>query len=285
MKSILYSMIAILFFGIFAMGFVNKPQTHTILIQSTDSKASELTLSQSADIITKRLKKFGMEKFEIKIISGKNQIQVVLYGTQNLNVTENLITQKGALEFYETYNYRDLIQLFKGDSTLLKYLDKGNHYESSPEIGCTSATEMKSVVQYLNTLNLGDKCKFAWSNLFNDPEVCLYALRMEEGNRIPLTGFDIQSFDVKHDVNRQKDNILFKFKTPAIQVWADVTKRNLDKAIAIVMDNNVLYAPVVRGEINGGNCEISGDFTHPQVQFIAAIGANGELPVDFILMK
>ncbi len=267
------------------MGFVNKPQTHTILIQSTDSKTSALTLSQSADIITKRLQTFSLEKFEINIISGKNQIQVVLSGMQDLKVAESLITQKGKLEFYEAYSHHELFQLLKGDSTLLTYLDKGNHYESSPEIGCTSATEMKSIVQYLNSFKLGDKCKFAWSNFFNDPKVCLYALRMEEGNRIPLTGFDIQSFDVKHDVDRQKDNILFKFKTPAIQVWADVTKRNLDKAIAIVLDNNVLYAPVVREEITGGNCEISGDFTHTQVQFIAAIGANGELPVDFILMK
>jgi preprotein translocase subunit SecD len=285
MKSILYSMIATIFFGIIAIGFVNKPQTHTILIQPTDSKTSALTLSQSADIITKRLQTFSMEKFDIKIIPGKNQIQVVLYGTQNLKVTENLITQKGALEFYETYNYRDLIQLFKGDSTLTKYLDKGNHYESSPNIGCISATKMKSVVPYLNSLQLDEKCKFAWSNFFDDPEVCLYALRMEEGNRIPLTGSDIQNFEVKHDADRQKDNILFTFKTPAIQVWADVTKRNLDKAIAIVMDNNVLYAPVVHGEINGGNCEISGDFTHTQVQYIASIGANGELPVGFMIVN
>ncbi|MDO9255893.1 MAG: hypothetical protein Q7U54_10305 [Bacteroidales bacterium] len=285
MKSILYSMIAMLFFGITAMGFVKKPHTHTILIQSTDSKTSALTLSQSADIITKRLQTFSMEKFDIKIISGKNHIQVVLFGIQNLKVTENLITQKGALEFYEAYNYHGLIQLLKGDSTLLKYLDKGNHYESSPNIGCTSATEMKSVVQYLNSLQLGDKCKFAWSNFFDDPEVCLYALRMEEGSRIPLTGTDIQSFEAKHDADRQKDNILFKFKTPAIQVWADVTKRNLDKAIAIVIDNNVLYAPVVHGEINGGNCEISGDFTHAQVQYIAAIVSGGELPASYIVVN
>ena len=266
------------------MSFVNKPQTHTILIQSTDCKTSALTLSQSADIITKRLQKFSLDKFDIKIIS-VNQIKVVLYGTHNLKVTENLITQKGALDFYEAYNYHDLIQLLKGDSTLLKYLHKDNHHESSPNIGCTSAAEMKSVVQYLNSLKLGEKCKFAWSNFFNDSDVCLYALRMEEGNRIPLTGFDIQSFEVKHDADRQKDNISFKFKTPAIPVWADVTKRNIDKAIAIVMDNNVLYAPVVHEEINGGNCEISGDFTHTQVQYIAAIGANGELPVNFMIVK
>lgn len=285
MKSIIYSLIAILFFGIIAMGFVNKPQTHTILIQASDSKLPALALSQSAEIIAKRLQSFSNERFEVNAIPGKNQIQVVLSGNQNLQVAESLITQKGALEFYEAYNFHDLTQLLKGDSTLLKLLSVGVHYDSSPNIGCTSVEGMNAVVQYLNTLRLNDKCKFAWSNFFDKPEVCLYALRIEKGNLIPLTGNDIQSFEAKYDSDRQTDNIVFKFKTPAIKVWADVTKRNIDKAIAIVMDNNVLCAPVVRDEISGGNCTVSGDFTHAQVQYLAAIGSNGELPVSFDVIK
>lgn len=285
MKSILYSLIAILFCGIIAMGFVNKPQTHTILLQSTESKISSITLSQSADIITKRLKAFSTEKFEVITIPGKNQIRVVLSDNQDLKVVETLITQKGALEFYEAYNFHDLVQRLNGDSTWIKLLNTGEHYTSSPNMGCTSVAGMNAVSQYLKSLGLDDKCKFAWSNFFDKPDVCLYALRMDEGHRILLKGFDIRSFEVKYDSTSQKYNIAFKFKAPAIQVWADVTKRNIDKPIAIVMDNNVLYAPIVRGEINGGNCEISGDFTHTQVQYIAAIGGNGELPASFKIVN
>lgn len=285
MKSIIYSLIAILFCGIIAMGFVNMPQTNTILLQANDSKVSALALSQSADIIAKRLQSYSNEKFKINAIPGKNQIQVVLPGNQNLQVAESLITQKGALEFYETYNYRDLTQLINGDSTLLKLVSTGTHYDLSPNIGCTTVNRMNEVAQHLNTLRLSDKCKFAWSNFFDKPEVCLYALRIEKGNLIPLTGNDIQSFEAKYDSDRQTDNIMLKFKTPAIKIWADVTKRNIDKAIAIVMDDNVLYAPVVRDEISGGNCTISGDFTHAQVQYLVAVGSNGELPVSFDVIK
>jgi preprotein translocase subunit SecD len=285
MKSITY-IIAVFFCGIIATGFVNGPQTtHTILLQSTDTKTSSITLLQSADIITRRLKAFSNHKFEIKTIPEKNQIQILLSDNQDLKIVESLITQKGSLEFFETYDYQGLTKLLKGDSTLIKLLHTGEHYESSSKIGCTSAVEMNAVVQYLNTIGLSEKCKFAWSNFFDDSDVCLYALRIEDGARIPLTGNDIQSFELKQDASRQKDNIVFKFKTPAIQIWADVTKRNINRAIAIVMDNNVLYAPVVREEINGGNCEISGDFTHIQVQYIAAIGANGKLPVNFTIVK
>jgi SecD/SecF fusion protein len=285
MKSILYSMIAILFFGILAMGFINKPQIHTILIQSTDSKITVLTLSQSADIISKRLKAYNMERFELKIIPGQNQIRVVLSGKQDVKIAENLITQKGRLEFYETYNVHELTSLLKGDSTLLKLLPAGKQYETSPNIGCTTSAEVKTVNEYLASLGVSDKCKFAWSDFFDAPDVCLYALRVEKGNLIPLTGKDIQRFELKYDSARQTDNIAFEFKTPAIQVWADVTRRNINRAIAIVMDNNVLYAPVVRDEINGGNCEVSGDFTHAQVQYLVAIGSNAELPVSFTVIK
>ena len=51
------------------------------------------------------------------------------------------------------------------------------------------------------------------------------------------------------------------------------------------MDSNELYATVASGEINGGNCGISGDFTHLQVQYIAVIGGNGELPEKFKIVK
>lgn len=268
------------------MGFVNKPQTkHTILLQSTDSKISALTLSQSAGIITKRLQSFSKETFEISTIPGKNQIQVVVQATGDLKVIENLLTQKGALEFYEAYNYGELTHLLAGDSSLIKLFHTQKPSESSPGIGCTTVAEMNVIEEYLSSVQLNSKCKFAWSSFFDKPDVCLYALRIEAANRIPLTGCDIESFEAKYDTIRQKENITFKFKKPAVQVWAEVTKRNIGRAIAIVLDNNVLYSPVVRDEISGGNCEISGDFTKSQVQYIVAIGAHGELPGSFAVVK
>jgi preprotein translocase subunit SecD len=286
MKPITYTLIAVFIFGIIAMGLTYKPFTkHTIFLQSTDSKISSVSLSQSADIISMRLKSFGTGKFEIKTLPDKNQIRVILTNYKDLNVAENLITQKGILEFYETYDYYSLTELLKGDSNLMKQLHVIAPHDSSARIGYISATEMNGVNEYLNSAGLNEKCKFAWSNLFDDPNVCLYALRIDNGHRISLTGNDIQSFELKHDATLQKESIEFKFKKTAIQLWSDVTKRNLNRAIAIVMDNNVIYAPVVRSEINGGNCEITGDFTQTQVRYIVAIGDNGVLPVSFRIVK
>lgn len=286
MKTLSCKIFAILFIGILALGFIHRPQTRNpILIQSNDSKMSSLALSQSADIIARRLQSFSREKFEIKTIPGKNQIQVVVPANEDIRLMENLMTQKGALEFYEAYTYGDFTKLFISDSSLFKVFHTSAPSESSPGIGCITVGEMNTVIEYLNSAGLNGKCKFAWSDFFDKPDVCLYALRTEPGNRIPLTGLDIQSFEAKQDAAWQTNSIIFKFKTPAIKVWAEVTKRNIDRPIAIVLDNKVLYSPVVRDEITAGNCEISGDFTNSQVNYIVAIGSNGELPSSFHIVR
>jgi preprotein translocase subunit SecD len=189
------------------------------------------------------------------------------------------------LEFYETYNHKSLNELLKGDSTLANLVHQKTSRESSAEIGCITASEMKSVNDYLNGAGLHEKCRFAWSDLFDDSEVCLYALRTADSNRIPLTGADFQSIESYKDTTSQNNLLAFTFKEPAIQIWADVTKRNLHKAVAFMMDNKVMFAPVVVSEITGGRCTLSGDFTQTQLRYIAAIGANGMLPESFSIIR
>lgn len=286
MKAIIYKIIAILIFGIITTGFSIKPFTkQTIILQSADIHIASATLLQSADIITMRLKSFGAGRFEVKSFPDKQQIQVILKNDQDMKVIENLITRKGILEFYETYGYHEFFRLLNGDSSMINLFHAQASRNSAAVIGCTSSAEMNRINEYINTSGLNEKCRFAWNDLFDDSEVCLYALRTENENRIPLTGADIHSFEVKPATKWQKDSIGFKFKNAAIQTWADATKRNLHKAIAILMDNKVIYAPVVTSEIIGGDCEITGDFTQTQVRFIAAIGGSGPLPADFMVVK
>ena len=268
------------------MGFKSNPTaTQTILIQSTDKKISSVMLSQSADIISKRLKSFSADKFEIKLFPEKNQIQITVSNKQNIKITESLITQKGKLEFYETYDYKGLANLLKGDTTLLKFLNADSVHGKSARLICASADRVKEFNKHLNSAAINGKCRFAWATMFDDPEACLFALNLNPENLIPLTGADIESFAAKFDKTIQNDCIDFKFKKYAIPVWAAATRQNLGKEIAIVLDNTVLYAPFVNDEIKGGNCTISGDFTHVQVQYIVAIGSGGELPAEFKAVK
>ena len=286
MKTIIHSILAIFIFGIIAMGFTTKPDnTHRILIQSTESKITQAELTQSAEIITNRLKSYSTAKFEVLAIPGKNQIQVTLNNSWDLKIAEQLATQKGSLEFYETYNYKGVSELLKGDGMLLTLLNGKVPGDTNPQIGCTTSAGISKVDKYLNAAGLAQICKFAWDTTFDEPEVCLYALKLLDGKGVILNGADIERFKISHDLKREKDNLEFSFKKSAIPLWADITKRNIGNAIAMVLDGNVIFAPVVSDEITGGNCTLSGGFTAEQVKYIVAIGSNAELPVSFKVVK
>lgn len=286
MKTILYSIIAIFLLGMIAMGFTNKANTNNIiLIQAIDSNVSPVSLSQSAKIISNRLKDFSSKKFDIKVISDKNQIQVTLNGSWDLKVTEGLLVQKGALAFYETYNHNSLSELLSGDHHLYSFFKSDNTSDSSAEIGCTSINEIEKINDYLNTLGLNQKCKFVWSQYPENSNVCLYALKIINEKGALITGTDIKSVKFNQDKASKNNEIEIRLKESSVTLWADATKRNINHAIAIVLDNNVLSAPVVCSVISGGNSTITGNFSQVEAKYIAALGNNGELPNSFKIIK
>ncbi len=76
-----------------------------------------------------------------------------------------------------------------------------------------------------------------------------------------------------------------RFKKSAVDKWSEITKRNINKNIVIVLDNQELYSPVLKSEIKNGNCTISGDFSETDAKFFKALGSNGILPNDFKIVK
>jgi SecD/SecF fusion protein len=62
--------------------------------------------------------------------------------------------------------------------------------------------------------------------------------------------------------------------------WDQITKRNIGKAVAIVLDGQVQSAPTIQNEIAGGNSQISGRFTAEDAKDLANILTSGKLPVE-----
>ena len=160
MKSIIYVLVAVILFGMVATGLKSKPNNrHKILIQSTESQITASELTRSVDIISARLKSFGADKYEVKAI-GKNQIAVILANDNEMKLVQRLITQKGVLEFYETWNYLQIKQLLKNDTQLLSLLQSKTPRDSSAEIGCTTPSRINLVNDYLKATQPGQKCRF-----------------------------------------------------------------------------------------------------------------------------
>jgi len=286
MRTILYSFIAIFIFGIMQPAFTNKaPKQNFILIQTTDPGVTAQKLEQSAKIITCRLTDFSSEKFDVKIVPGKNSIQVTSANIIDLKMVENLISHKGEMAFYETYTRSSLKELLHEHSPLFSLLPEKGSHTGDARIGCVPAESVNKIEECLKTIGTVINCQFAWDNSFEDKEICLYALKTSNENGAVITGSDIESVSCNQDKTSNVQEINVTLKKNAVELWADVTKRNLNHAIAIVLDGKVLAAPVVRSEITGGKCIITGNYTETEAKFIAALGNNGELPLNFKVLK
>ena len=106
----------------------------------------------------------------------------------------------------------------------------------------------------------------------------LYAIKVTERNgKAPLEGDVIT--DAKDEFNQySKPIVTMAMNNDGARRWAQLTKQNIGRAIAIVLDNYVYSAPNVNTEITGGHSEISGNFTPEQTKDLANVLKSGKMP-------
>ena len=100
-----------------------------------------------------------------------------------------------------------------------------------------------------------------------------------------LTGADLASAQVVFDSKSGKPSVSIQFTQAGGDKFAKLTKANVGKPIAIVLDNSVVSAPIVEQEITGGSAQISGSFTVDQAKNLAIELNAGALPVPVKLVQ
>ena len=90
----------------------------------------------------------------------------------------------------------------------------------------------------------------------------LHALKVTEASgRAPLEGDVITDAKDEFEQMSGRPSVSMSMNSDGARRWASLTKANVGKAIAIVLDGVVYSAPRVNGEISGGNSQITGNFT------------------------
>jgi SecD/SecF fusion protein len=79
--------------------------------------------------------------------------------------------------------------------------------------------------------------------------------------------------------------LMIKFNQFGKTDWANLTKTNIGKSIAMVIDNKVYSAPRVMTEIKNGACMIARNFTLKEITRLKSLINNAELPLDFKLIN
>ncbi|WP_375316635.1 protein translocase subunit SecD [Wolbachia endosymbiont (group A) of Colletes cunicularius] len=82
-----------------------------------------------------------------------------------------------------------------------------------------------------------------------------------------------------------KPTVHFKFDSIASKRFAKITKENVGKPFAIVLDNTVLTVPTIREPILNGEGEISGNFTEKQASELAILLKSGALPAPLKIIE
>jgi SecD/SecF fusion protein len=257
-----------------------------VILQTTDSKVTSQLLTQSAKIISERLKIYGLKSIDVNIIADKGQLEVQLPDNLNISEIEGLLTSKGKLAFYETLTLKEIADLLKNKNHLDQLKNDPKTSLSDARIGCATFEDhvmVDTIENYLKSINLSSNHRLCWGLRKDKSVICLYALKTNEMGKALLLRSDVETIKSSPAKDSQAFNIEIKFKLTSSKIWATATKNNFGKPIAIVIDDKVFYTPVVKTTIENGLCEISGNLSQKEADYFLALVNNDPLPLDLNL--
>jgi preprotein translocase subunit SecD len=103
--------------------------------------------------------------------------------------------------------------------------------------------------------------------------------------RVLVSGGDLTDAQPGFDQRTNEPIVSFRFNTTGARKFAQVTQENVGKPFAIVLDNEVISAPVIREPILGGSGQISGSFTVQSANDLAILLRAGALPAPLTIIE
>ena len=103
--------------------------------------------------------------------------------------------------------------------------------------------------------------------------------------RVMVSGEDLVDAQPGFDQRTREPIVSFRFNNAGGRRFAQVTQENVGKPFAIVLDNEVISAPVIREPILGGAGQISGNFTVQQANDLAILLRAGALPAPLTIIE
>ncbi|MBU3714914.1 MAG: protein translocase subunit SecDF, partial [Ferruginibacter sp.] len=268
-------------------------------------------ISQTNQIITKRIDKFGVAQPNINLDENKGVINVELAGITDLDRVKKFLQSSANLQFWEVYqndeiasalgvaqeNLSKYLAQTTGDSTglydnaLFKIIEPQKDDDGKPVnnpflIGVVKVQDTTKFYSYITNeafkSALPGDLKFLLgvlekSKKGNKQYYPVYAIKTIPGSdKAPLEGDCVEDASQDFD-ERGRPAIKMNMTNTGSKAWARLTAKNIGRPIAIVLDDVVYSAPNVRNAIEGGSSEITGSFTVNEAQDLANILKSGKL--------
>ena len=260
------------------------------------------------NIFRTRIDQFGVVAPNIQKLQDKNgQILLELPGVKEPERVTELLKSSANLEFFEVYNYNEIANDLNRFAEAYAAQDTVNHVnvlavlgggrQGSPVIGQVQSNNRALVdsifaspmakqmlpndlmllwtvkpVEYPVTDDKGNIVKKANGQ---DKTVSYWQLVALKGDAV-LEGDAVTSASSEYD-NMQGNMVNMKMSDRGAQEWATITRNNIGRSIAIVLDDNVYSFPNVNNEITGGSSQITGGFSPEEANDLANVLKSGKM--------
>ena len=139
---------------------------------------------------------------------------------------------------------------------------------------------------------LGSTAKMSFQMVAPGPGPGVSMLEMRDGggavpveDRVALSGDRLDRAASAFDPDTGQPMVTFAFDGEGAAVFAEITAANIGQRFAVVLDGEVLTAPVIQSAIPGGQGQITGDFTVQEAQTLAILLTSGALPASLEVIE
>ncbi|MDR1120909.1 MAG: protein translocase subunit SecDF [Dysgonamonadaceae bacterium] len=174
-----------------------------------------------------------------------------------------------------------------------------NQYQGSiipgPVVGVAHYRDTATVNKYLALTQVKDllprNLVFRWSVKSSDAKdqyyqlVALKAVNLRGKSKPSLEGNVIKDAVADFAPNSSKYEVSMSMNSEGAKKWALLTKENIKRCIAIVLDDQVYSFPTVQNEISGGRSSITGNFTPEEGKDLANVLKTGKMPATIHIVQ
>lgn len=164
-----------------------------------------------------------------------------------------------------------------------------------PVVGIADKKDIAKINEYLNMKQVKDilprNLSLKWGVKAIDEKeqyFYLYAIKMTNRDGTPALGGDVvtdANADFVQQAGRSEQQVSMTMNAEGAKAWARLTKENIGKAVAIVLDDMVYSAPNVQEEITVGRSQITGHFTPEEAKDLANVLKSGKMAASVHIVQ
>ncbi len=227
-------------------------------------------VNQSLEIIRNRIDQFGVAE-PVILRQGENEIVVQLPGVKDPKRAMGLIGQTAQLEF----------KLVADDTGI----DLQKLIDQAIKAGQWKPGESRKKLNLALQTRLPKGTEVYFQRIVDNKTKKERRVPILLKSQVLMTGEMVKNAQVRIGGSFNEPYVSLDLTGRGGKIFGDITAKNVDKRLAIVLDDVVRSAPVIREKILGGKAQISGSFTHAEATDLAIVLRVGALPAPVEIIQ